>query len=241
MWRHARALVLSGDIICVLLAGCAAPPERAEVPRPATAQPAATALPTPGIALHDALSSPAGSELRVGTTKNGMFTFARGRYVIQATRPNALVWSTFGGSYQDVTVAVDVAFDPKIDTTAAGIMFHNRDDQHFYLFSVSNDGFYALDLHDESGWKSLIEWTRWPEIDTHGGNNRLQVSTQRDSIKLYLNGKLLTETSDTTIPDGRLGLAVNSFEHSAAAVSFGDLRVTPASADNQGANDVRNN
>ena len=99
-----------------------------------------------------------------------------------------------------------------------------QDNRNFYLFSVSNDGYYTLELLQDGNWTTLIDPTQSDQIDT--ARNTLQVATRSDRIALSVNGTLLEETTDSTFSSGEVGLAVSTFPDSTGTISFDNLLIT---------------
>jgi hypothetical protein len=143
---------------------------------------------------------------------------------VEVKEPQTLVWARFDGSYSDTRFAVDAEVPPGADVSAAGLVFHYQDADNFYLFSVSNDGYYALEVLEGNEWATLIDWTQSDAVDAV--RNRIEVATQGDGIALYVNDELLEETSDGTFTDGEIGLAVSSLEESTAEVHFDNMLIT---------------
>lgn len=218
--------------LCVyfVVLGACAPPARVET---ATVVPTATptVLPTPAsmMPFRETFDSNAG-RVRTGTTGNARFTIDNGRYTITVTETNTLAWSTIGGMLADGSAETDVIFERGTPATAAGLMFRVQDGQNFYMASLSSDGFYALDARENGTWRSIIEWTPWPTIDTRGEANRLRVVTQSSSISLYLDGVLLAQTADTAFDKGSIALGVNTYDIADVSIQFDNLSVAPATA-----------
>ncbi len=85
-----------------------------------------------------------------------------------------------------------------------------------YLFSVSCDGQYRLwewngKLGDKGVATTLINWTASSSINA-GANktNRLGVWANGKTIRLYVNGVFLEETSDSTFENGAFGVFVDA-------------------------------
>lgn len=214
-------------VVAFLLGGCG-PAENPAQPT-ATPLPAPTAAPTepPTRALRATFDDLTTRQLQVGATTNATFRIDSGRYLIEVRQPNAQVWSSFGDIFGDGTVEVDLRFHAGSPPLAAGLMFRIASDQQFYLASLSSDGFYALDVREPNGWRSLIEWTRDPAIDGRGGTNRLKIVTRGDVLSLYLNDILLSQTTDSAFVRGRLALSVITYDQAGISVDFDNLVVEP--------------
>lgn len=213
-------------IIAVLLGACAALPVSTPA-SVATATPTAAPTPTAGMAIREVFDSGAISLLPIGDTANAGLVIADGRYQIGLQLPDTLVMSAFGGVYTDVAAEAELRFVEPGETTTAGLLFRLADEQNFYAYSLSSDGFYALEVCQSGVWRQLIAWTPWPTIDARGGGNRMRVVVQGDQISLFLNNDLLAQTVDSTFSAGRLALNANTYAASGARVTFDNLIVTP--------------
>lgn len=220
-------LVAACALGAVILLGRAAAPPTAAPPTPATARdegpragaPSAGATPL----LTDDFDRPAASGMEVDEDGSLRFAYEDGAYVIAVKEPDTLVWSPVDGDYSDARVAVDTAVPPGSDIAAAGLIFHYQDPDNFYLFRVSNDGYYALELLENNEWVVLIDWTPSDTIDAR--RNRLLVSTRGSRIALSVNDELLETTSDDTFTAGGVALAATSLEDSTAEVRFDNLLI----------------
>lgn len=220
-------LLRPGVMLFALALNACAPPPATDVvtvvPKVPTSQPTPATMQS----LRESFDTADVGKLHVGSVAKARFAIDSGRYTITVTDTNTLVWSTVGGPLADGSAETEIFFDQGTPTTAAGILFRMQDDQNFYVASLSSDGFYALDAREQGAWRSIIEWTPWPTIDTRGGANRLQVLTKGTTISLYLDGALLAQTVDKAFADGDLALAVNTFDTRDVSVRFDNLVVQP--------------
>lgn len=170
----------------------------------------------------DNFDDPSSSALRERSDDSAAFAFANGTYEITVTEPQLIVWEPLRGEHGDAAIAVDAAFRGS-KLTAAGVVFHLQDNENFYIFTVSSDGSYALDLYKNNEHTALIDPIESPAIKTGGEMNSLRVETVGDRIRLYANGQLLDEVSDASFARGRAALAVSSFEEAGASAAFDNL------------------
>lgn len=176
--------------------------------------------------LEDDFSDKMASDLDVSEDETSRSGYEDGLYVIEVKVPEMVVWSLVGDPYADVSVEVEAEVPAGSDVTAAGVIFRYQDNDNFYLYSVSNDGYYQLELLQDGEWIMLIDPTL---SDTVGkGRNTLRVEARGSRIALYANGVLLEETADTTFSSGDAGLAVSTFEGSTGTVRFDNLVIVRA-------------
>ncbi len=187
--------------------------------------PAATTAPPPVTAgdllLSETFDDPAASVFGVEETDSSRFAFEEGGYLIEVREPEYIVWWQADNSYRDIVITTDTVFPPATQLAAVALIFHYQDADNFYLFSVSNDGYYALEMKLDGEWDVLIDWTESPEIDAV--RNALRVETRDEQIALHVNDVLLEETIDATFVSGEVGLAAVSFAETPAIVRFDNL------------------
>jgi hypothetical protein len=197
----------------------------------ATLEPAATRTPRPasgtesGPTLYsDNFDDEQSSDFTAETNTSAAYAFVDGAYQITVNKPKLLSWATMKGDYGDASISVDTNIDGP-PASAAGLIFHYQDDKNFYIYSVDGEGRYELDVYKDDEPITLVEWTVSPAIKPAGESNTLRVETSGDSIRLYVNDKLLDEVSDSTIANGKAALVVNTFDDPNVTVSFDNLIV----------------
>lgn len=215
----------------------------ADLPATATPTPTSTPTATPTVApsptsaalpdfprftdllLSDPLNAAASSSLQVGGDNTATYQFANGAYQIQISEPAYVAWSTAEGVYDDAAVEVNLVFPRATPIAAAGIMFRYQDRSNYYLFSVSSDRRYSLDVQTNGTWTSVIDWTRALTINEAGTSNTLRVEAAGQRIRLYINNKLLDEVADSTFTSGKVALVLNTFDEGGAQAAFDSLTI----------------
>lgn len=186
--------------------------------------PAATATDGQDVLLRDDFDDPEASGLGEDEDAISRFSYVDGAYLIEVKAPETIVWASVDGSYADARIEIDATVDPEAEASAAGLIFHYQDEDNFYLFSISNDGYYALELLEDNQWIALIDWTPTDAVSPR--RNRLRLEIRGERIALYVNDELLEATVDGTFSSGMVAIAVSSFAESAAAVRFDNLVIT---------------
>ncbi|HMQ30049.1 MAG TPA: zinc-ribbon domain-containing protein [Chloroflexaceae bacterium] len=174
-----------------------------------------------GLLLEDDFSDEGTSNLDVFEDATSRSAYESGAYVLEVKAAETVVWSLVGGPYSDISVEVEAEVPADSDMTSAGVVFNYQDGDNFYLFSVSNDGYYVLEMLQGGDWVTLIDPTLSEEVDA--ARNTLRVETRGGRIALYVNGALLEETTDSTFASGDVGLAVSTFPDSTGTVRFDNL------------------
>ncbi|ACL24581.1 zinc ribbon domain-containing protein [Chloroflexus aggregans] len=176
------------------------------------------------ILFQDKFDNPASSALLTNEDNDVRYAYEQGRYVIEVKQPELLVWSLIDGTYRNVTIEASYIMPGNMPNVAAGLIFHYQDEDNFYLFSVSNDGYYALELLQNNQWTTLIDWTKHQAINPE--RNRIRVELRNDEIVLYVNDKQIDKTRDPTFTDGNVALAVTSFDKGGGTVEFEEITIS---------------
>jgi len=92
-----------------------------------------------------------------------------------------------------------------------GVLIRAPDSSQGYVYGFSCSGRYRIYKWDGENYTGLQEWTNTPHIQS-GPNqtNRLGIWAEGDTFKLYANGQLLAEVTDSEFSEGRFGLFIGS-------------------------------
>lgn len=109
------------------------------------------------------------------------------------------------------------------DNNAYGLIFQMVDEESFYLFRVSGDGYFLVEKAGADGVETLIDWTIADNIATEeGGENVLTVVAVGADYALYINGAQVGSFSDDEYSGGSFGLVADAYEPDAPASFFYD-------------------
>jgi hypothetical protein len=213
-------------------AGAAPESGGAALPKPAI-PPQSTSSPKPtavlgmagNVLLADDFDNSKRSGLAAEQNAIATYAFVDGAYAITLKLPKHLAWSTFEGSYGDVEIEADTVLDSSAEESAAGIAFRYQDEDNFYFYRVSASGNYNLTLYKQGQQQALIDWTQSPAINRRGQVNNLRVEALGDHIRLFVNGTLLDEVSDSSFDEGEIALAVTTFSQGDVTCLFDNFVV----------------
>ncbi len=126
--------------------------------------------------------------------------------VIEINRENWMRWQEMadGEAYDNFTLQVDIK---QIEGSPGyyGVMFRVTDEEKYYHFWVSDDGFYGLALSNGPDWIELIDMA-YSTVINEGNWNQLQVKADGAYISLYTNGVLLDAIVDDTFSKGKVAV-----------------------------------
>lgn len=177
-----------------------------------------------GVLLRENFDQPTNSVVSSSDTQYTRYAFEEGAYVVEVKATERIAWAMVGGPYENIRITLDTRMESSDPIAAIGIIFNHQDDDNFYLYSISNDGYYMLEVLINDQWQILIDWT--PSSHINATNNRMSVATRDDRISLYVNDRLLEETRDATFRGGAVGIALTSFDEAPARVRFDNLVIT---------------
>ncbi len=109
------------------------------------------------------------------------------------------------------------------DNNAYGLIFQMVDEESFYLFRVSGDGYFLVEKASAEGVVPLIDWTIADNIATgEGGENVLTVVAQAGDYAVYINDAQVGHFSDEEYSGGSFGLVADAYDLETPASFFYD-------------------
>ncbi|MDR2941121.1 MAG: hypothetical protein LBV17_00825 [Treponema sp.] len=131
--------------------------------------------------------------------------------------------------YQDHIIEARIRLDNLGGYAAAGITFHIRDDQAYYIALFSSKGYFRVDAVRDGSPKPLIAWTDISEFN--GKNINMGIITYGTFLIFLINGKWIGEASDDSLVSGKVGFAIASYETTGENLSANSEYVCKASLD----------
>jgi hypothetical protein len=150
------------------------------------------------------------------------------RYHIIAKENDVFTWSKSGRDFTDFVLEVDATQDEGPSNNSYGILFRSEDDEHFYRFGISGDGFYFLDKSVGNEWVPITDWTESPYINRGQASNHLKVTCAGPQITLHVNDQHLATVTDDSYDHGDIGLFAASFAEPNVHVTFDNLKAWAA-------------
>jgi len=150
------------------------------------------------------------------------------QYHIIAKEINTFTWSKSGRDFTDFVLEVDATQDQGPSNNSYGVLFRAEDDEHFYRFGISGDGFYFLDKFIGDDWVAIIDWTESPYINRGQASNRLKVTCAESQITLHVNDQNLATITNDSYDHGDIGLFAVSFAEPNVHITFDNLKVWAA-------------
>jgi hypothetical protein len=156
----------------------------------------------------------------------GAISLEYGGLVIGVVVSNFLFWSVSGDPLRNAQVDVDAVLLEGPVNDNFGVICRYSDNEHYYGFLITHDGYYGIFRMDEGGITLLSGGgsMQYSEAIRQGGPvNHLSAVCVNDLLRLSVNDQLLTEVQDTTYETGQIGLAAGSYQDPGVKVFFDNL------------------
>lgn len=158
----------------------------------------------------------------------------QGALSILVRTPQRLGTSVYPRTVGDFYLEVDVEHITGPLDAETGIVFREVDENNFYFYAISHDGYYSLWRKRNNEWETLVEWASSDALESgDGAYNTLAVLAEGESISILANETLLAEVTDSAFSEGTLGLVVGTFDNGGVEIAFDgvyiwDLETTPS-------------
>jgi len=163
-----------------------------------------------------------------------------------------VIWSVLDRKFNDFDLRVTAHLvEGPLDQNQYGVIFRYRDENNFYIFRISADGYYSLSKIEGGVEEKISDWGTTEAIRRGVAPNRIRIVGEGDAFRFYVNdiwlplclkgenetsmwagaegpGVCLTDEPtmvfrDSTFTQGRIALAAGTFDGSEVAVAFDDL------------------
>lgn len=149
---------------------------------------------------------------------------------ISTSQTGQVWWTNAGRDFTDVIVTVQARQTSGPNNNAYGVLCRYQDENNFYIFLISGDGYYAIGKY-ETGKDQITYLTENEEyifsdlINQGVATNLIRVSCIGNELGLSVNGLPLVTVTDNSFSGGDVGLGVSTLEPGTAVVQFDDLLV----------------
>ncbi len=152
-----------------------------------------------------------------------------GEYRLAILREDYVAWGNPDPAQDlgDFEIEVDTrAVEGPLDNNLGILVRYQDDDENFYWFQISSDGYFAVDRLAGEEWVTVAGWQESAAIQQGlGATNRLKVRCSGDQFVFFVNDTYLGTVTDGDLGSGSIGLAAGTFEESGVVVHFDNLRV----------------
>jgi hypothetical protein len=164
-----------------------------------------------------------GTELPNG----GISDYSDGIFRILVNEPNFDYWSNPNLSFKNARIEVDAVKQAGPDINRFGLICRYKDEHNFYSFIISSDGYYGVGKvkDDHLSLIGMSEMLPSDAIQTGSGMNHLRADCIGDQLFFYVNGRLLTQVSDSELPSGDVGILAGTFNDPGVDIVFDNFVV----------------
>jgi len=152
-----------------------------------------------------------------------------GEYRLAIDQEEYVTWANpdLPAPLSDVEAEVEVRqVAGPLDDNFGLLVRYQDDDENFYWFQISGDGYYSVDRMQAGEWLTLVPWAESEAINQGlGAVNHLTVVCHGDQFAFYVNDAYLTTVTDDTFPAGSIGLAAGTFDEPGVDVRFDNVKV----------------
>jgi hypothetical protein len=159
--------------------------------------------------------------------EDGVTDYQNGQYRIFVNTTNTDVWANPGLNFTNTIIEVDATKVGGDDNNDLGVICRYKDDENFYFFVISSDGYYGIGKLKD-GQQVLIGMESMPPTDVvkqGAATNHIQAVCDGSTLRLVVNGELLAETTDPDLTSGDAGLLAGSFEDPGTDILFDNFVV----------------
>lgn len=147
------------------------------------------------------------------------------QYFIVVESADYSFWSVAGKNFTDAVVEVETYQVAGPDNNNYGLILRYQDDDNFYSFEISGDGYYTFGKSVEGQYYSIIPWRESVAINLGQAANVLRVEVVGRDFTLYINDELVDAAIDSEFSGGDIGLLAGTYEETGTHISFDNLKV----------------
>ncbi|HAF61855.1 MAG TPA: hypothetical protein DCK95_05970 [Anaerolineaceae bacterium] len=141
--------------------------------------------------------------------------------------PNTDYVSTVNSFYENTRMEVFAANLNGLMNNGFGLVCRYQDDENYYAFLVSSDGYFGILRVLYGGFTVLNSGKmQYSDIIRQGESiNHIRADCVGNQLTLYVNNNLLAQVEDDVFSEGLLGLTASSFEEPGVAILFDNFLV----------------
>lgn len=158
-----------------------------------------------------------------------------GVYDMTVDAESGIFWATANQKLGYGTYRLEVTqVDGPIDNGYGMMFLMDTDENNFYLFEISGDGFVWIGRcmdRCNADIVPLVEdgWFPSDAVKTGVGvTNVLRVEASEEVMRFYVNDQLVGEGSDTVLTEGDIGVAVETYGTGGVQIHFDNFSFDPA-------------
>lgn len=150
---------------------------------------------------------------------------------LTVSQPGQIWWTNPGQDFDDVVITAEARQVDGPNDNAYGLICRYQNEENFYVFLVSGDGYYAIGKY-QSGSDTVTYLTPDAQfqpsdaINQGVASNELRASCVGSQLSFEVNGIPLITVSDPTFVTGDIGVAASTLQPGTAVIEFDNVQVT---------------
>jgi hypothetical protein len=159
--------------------------------------------------------------------ENTIIDYENGGFRIWVNRPNFDYWSVPGLRFTDVSIDVDARKLAGPDDNDYGIICRYKDQDNFYGFLISSDGYYGISKRKNGDHTIIGGQGMRPNASIHKSTtiNHIHADCIGSTLTLYVNDEKMAQVTDADYTVGDVGLLAGSFTQPGVDVFFQNFLV----------------
>jgi hypothetical protein len=151
-----------------------------------------------------------------------------GQLRITVKQPDSLAWSVAAGkTFGDLTLDVDATPLAGPDDNDYGVIVRRVDDDNFYRFEISGDGYYNIQKRQKGKWHKLVaDWGESSAIRKGAATNHLRVVCVGRTLTFLVNQVQVAQVTDDAFARGEVGVLAGTLAAPGVQVAFDNVQVS---------------
>ena len=151
-----------------------------------------------------------------------------GQLRITVKQPDSLAWSVAAGkTFGDFTLDVDAAPLAGPNDNDYGVIVRRVDDDNFYRFEISADGYFNIQKRQKGQWQKLAaDWTESSAIRKGTTTNHLRVICAGRTLTFFVNQVQVAQVTDNAFARGEVGVLAGTLAAPGVQVAFDNFQVS---------------
>jgi len=150
-----------------------------------------------------------------------------GQLRITVKQPDSLAWSVAAGkTFGDFTLDVDATPLAGPNDNDYGVIVRRVDDDNFYRFEISGDGYFNVQKRQKGQWQKLVaDWTESNAIRKGTSTNHLRVICTGRTFTFFVNQVQVAQVADSAFARGEVGVLAGTLTEPGVQVAFDNFQV----------------
>ncbi|MBU0511168.1 MAG: hypothetical protein KKD28_04475 [Chloroflexi bacterium] len=157
----------------------------------------------------------------------GSTDYSNGVYRIYVNETSNDYWANPGLDFTDTVIEVDATKVGGPDDNDLGLICRYQDLDNFYFFIISSDGYYAIGKVVDGSQELIgVDNMEYSDVVKQGNaTNHIRADCVGTHLVMQVNGKKLSDVTDSAYTSGDVGLMAGTFDESGTDIHFDNFVV----------------